>query len=399
MILTVTSLSLIIWLYLTFAHHGFWQRREFLPASPDASGHTLPSVISLTPARNEAELISRSLSSILNQSYKGSFLSVLIDDSSTDDTSQIAQSEADKAGYSTRLKIIEATELPPKWSGKLWALQTGLNFIEGSQHEPVDYYWLSDADISHDTDLLARLVNHAQSEELALVSLMVTLRCDSFWEKTVIPAFVYYFQMLYPFASVNNPEHGLGGAAGGCILIRRDAIESIGGFHAIKDKLIDDCELGKAVKAKGYKIWLGHGTQSCSLRGSSGLTDLWKMVTRTAFVQLNYSYLYLFFAIFGMALIYGIPVFATILGLITSAWLIAGLGALAWVLMAVTYWPTLRFYKRHLFESFLMPLTALLFMGMTLQAAWLHLIGSHSGWRDRVYANDATKDSKKSASK
>ena len=251
MILAATSLSLIIWFYLTFVHHGFWRRREFLPCTAYNSNTVLPSVVSLTPARNEAELISDSLNSVLIQSYKGFFHSVLIDDSSHDNTSRIAQSAAQKAGYAERLNIIGAAELPPNWSGKLWALRAGLDYIEGSLDEPFDYYWLSDADISHEPHLLARLVNQAQREELGLVSLMVTLNCGSFWEKRVIPAFVYYFQMLYPFASVNNPKHTLGGAAGGCILIRRDAIESIGGFHAIKDKLIDDCELGKAVKGKG----------------------------------------------------------------------------------------------------------------------------------------------------
>jgi len=278
----------------------------------------------------------------------------------------------------------------------LWALQAGLDHIDASQAEPTDYFWLSDADISHDPNLLARLVALAQREGLGLVSLMVTLNCRSFWEKRIIPAFVYYFQMLYPFASVNNPKHTMGGAAGGCILIRRDAIESIGGFHAIKDKLIDDCELGKAVKAKGYKIWLGHGTESRSLRGSSGLADLWKMVTRTAFVQLNYSYTYLVFAVSGMALIYGIPVVALIFGLITSNWAIAVLGAAAWGLMAFTYWPTLRAYNRNVVESLLMPVTAHLFMGMTLHAALLHLNGSHSGWRDRVYTSSAGRASEKS---
>ena len=148
-------------------------------------------------------------------------------------------------------------------------------------------------------------------------------------------------------------------------------------------------------KAKGYKIWLGHGTESHSLRGSSGLADLWKMVTRTAFVQLNYSYMYLFFAVFGMALIYGIPVFGLVVGLIMSNWLIAGLGAAAWCLMAFTFWPTLRAYKRSALESFLMPVTVHLFMAMTLHAAWLHFNGSHSGWHDRVYASGAGQASDK----
>ena len=216
---------------------------------------------------------------------------------------------------------------------------------------------------------------------------MVTLNCNSFWENRIIPAFIYYFQMLYPFASVNNPKHVLGGAAGGCVLIRRDALEAIGGFHAIKDKLIDDCELGKAVKNKGFKIWLGHGTDSLSLRGSSGLSDLWKMVTRTAFVQLSYSYIYLFVAILGMFIMYGIPVLALVLGGIKSQLLLGSLGAAAWGLMALTFWPTLKAYNRGVLEAFLMPITAHLFMGMTLQAAWFHFRGSHSGWHDRVYTD------------
>lgn len=384
MMLALAVLSLIIWLYLAFFHFGFWRRREFLPPIGQDAAGSLPAITSLTPARNEAALIAQTLSSILGQSYDGPFRSILIDDSSQDKTSELAQDTAKSLGRASQTRIIQAPELQKGWSGKLWALQTGLDHA-AAQPNPPDYYWLSDADIAHNPNVLKRLVSHAEANKLGLTSLMVTLNCNSFWENLIIPAFIYYFQMLYPFASVNNPKHKRGGAAGGCILIRRDALEEIGGFHAIKDKLIDDCELGKAVKAKGYNIWLGHGTESHSLRGSSGLSDLWKMVTRTAFVQLNYSYIYLFCAIIGLFIMYGVPVLALIVGILSAQWLMAGLGAAAWALMALTYWPTLSAYKRTRPEALLMPLTAYLFMGMTLQAAWLHFTGTHSGWHDRVY--------------
>ncbi len=386
MILGLSALSLIIWLYLTFAHHGFWRRREFLPEARTISAQSWPNIISLTPARNEAELISRSFSSILQQKYSGSLESVLIDDASQDGTAVLARQTADEAGRGAQAHIIQAPPLQKGWSGKLWALQAGLDQIS-DMNRPSDYYWLSDADIHHEADVLSRLVSWAQKEDLGLVSLMVSLNCNSFWENRIIPAFIYYFQMLYPFASINNPDHKQGGAAGGCILIRGDALEEIGGFHAIKDKLIDDCELGKAVKAKGYKIWLGHGINSQSLRPSTGLGSLWKMVTRTAFVQLNYSYIYLFLAILGMFILYGVPVFAFIFGLLQASPLLAVLGGLAWGLMALTFWPTLKAYKRPWPESLLMPFTAHFFMAMTLQAGWLHFRGKHSGWHGRVYTD------------
>lgn len=386
MMLGLTILSLIIWLYMTFFHHGFWRRREFLPDSIAVTYKKRPSVISLTPARNEAALISESVSSVLSQSYNGSFQSVLIDDSSHDDTSDIARKAAEDLEKSDSLTIIQAPELVKGWSGKLWALQTGLDHINGYESLP-NYYWLSDADIYHDPQTLARLVQQAEEKDASLVSLMVTLNCKGLWEKLIIPAFIYYFQMLYPFQAVNRPKSAHAGAAGGCVLIKREALDAIGGFHAIKDKLIDDCELGKAVKNKGYNIWLGHGIDSISLRGSSGLSDLWKMVTRTAFVQLNYSYIYLFCAILGMFIMYGVPVIACLYGALTSQWILAGLGAAAWGLMALTYSPTLKAYKRRKIEALLMPMTAHLFMAMTLQAAWLHFRGSHSGWHDRVYAD------------
>ena len=386
MMLGLTGLSLIIWFSLTFAYHGFWRRREFLPDDTDAAMTSWPSVISLTPARNEAELIAKSLSSILDQSYQGSLQSILIDDSSEDDTSIIAKEISESSSRSDAIDIIQAAELPQGWSGKIWALQSGVDYAEKMNSVP-DYYWLSDADISHEPETLNRLVQWAQKQDLALVSLMVTLNCKGFWERLIIPAFIYYFQLLYPFHAVNNAHRSEAGAAGGCILISYNAVQSIGGFHAIKDKLIDDCSLAQVVKAKGYKIWLGHGTKSLSLRSSPRFSQLSKMVARTAFVQLSYSYIRLLFAILGMFLIYILPVFSFIYGGISQNWLLMSIGALSWGLMAYTYWPTIQAYQLKRFESFLMPFTASLFMGMTLYSAWLHFRGKHSGWHNRSYVS------------
>ena len=386
MIFVLSVLSLIIWLYLCFAHHGFWRRREFLDPVETPQAQDWPSILSLTPARNEEELITQSFSSILSQNYHGTLETILIDDASTDKTAYCAKQAAKAARPTAQAHIIQAPPLEKGWSGKLWALQAGLDYIQDTGLK-AEYYWLSDADIQHEPYVLRRLVNRAQKQDIALVSLMVSLNCNSFWENRIIPAFIYYFQMLYPFNSINNAKHKRGGAAGGCILIRRDALEAIGGFHSIKNKLIDDCELGKAIKHKGYKIWLGHGVNSRSLRPSTGLTSLWKMVTRTAFAQLSYSYIYLFLAILGMLILYAPPVFAFIYGLFYAAPILACLGGLSWGLMALTFYPTLRAYQRPWPEGLFMPFTAHLFIGMTLQAGWLHFKGKHSGWHGRVYNN------------
>ena len=378
MITALTLLSLLIWLYLALFHHDFWRRREFLPEI----GHNIdwPEVTSLTPARNEEAVISHSLNSLLLQNYAGAYKTILINDSSDDDTLSLAQSAMKGSPSAT---ILEAPPLGKGWSGKLWALHNGFKSIP--KDERPDYYWLSDADITHAPDTLGRLVTLARQNDLAMVSLMVTLNCKTKWEALIIPAFIYYFQMLYPFAATANPKSKFAGGAGGCILIRRDALEAIGGIEAIKDTLIDDCALAAAIKGKGYNIWLGHGMDSHSIRESAGLPDLWKMVTRTAFTQLNFSYLKLFGAIFGMFVMYALPVIAAIYGLISRDFNLAALGTTTWIIMAITYAPTIRAYGRPIAASLLMPFTAHLFMAMTLHSGWLHFRGSHSGWRGRVY--------------
>jgi len=397
LVLGATLLSLLIWLYLALFHHGFWRRREFLP--PIKADIDWPDVTSLTPARNEEAVISRSLNSLLLQDYTGGYKAVLINDNSDDNTLPEAHSAIEQAQRSSNhahsLKILQAPPLKSGWSGKLWALHNGFKSISEdiTPESPLpDYYWLSDADITHAPDTLARLVTLARQNDLAMTSLMVTLNCKTKWEALIIPAFIYYFQMLYPFAATANPKSHFAGGAGGCILLRRDAVEAIGGIKAIKDTLIDDCALAAAIKGKGYNIWLGHGTDSYSIRQSAGLQDLWKMVTRTAFMQLNFSYLRLFGTILGMFVMYALPVIAVIYGAILANFTLALLGAITWIIIAVTYIPTIRAYGRPAAASLLMPFTAHLFMAMTLHSAWIHLRGSHSGWRGRVYDNQSLKN-------
>jgi len=392
MMLGAAILSLIIWLYLAVFHHGFWRRREFLPDIDRQADSNIqwPNITSLTPARNEEAVISRSLNSLLSQNYNGIYKAILINDNSEDKTREAAEAIIEHAPNSHTAKILDAPPLQSDWSGKLWALHNGFESI-GETDGP-DYYWLSDADITHAPDILARLVTLARQNDLAMVSLMVTLNCKTRWERLIIPVFIYYFQMLYPFAATASPKSRYAGGAGGCILIRADALEAIGGISAIKDTLIDDCALAAAVKGKGYNIWLGHGTESRSIRESAKLKDLWQMVTRTAFTQLNFSYLKLFGAIMAMFIIYAIPVIALISGLILGHWALATIGASAWIIMSITYLPTIRAYQRPAATSLFMPITAHLFMAMTLHSAWLYFRGSHSGWHGRIYGKDTSQN-------
>lgn len=391
----LASISAVIWGCLTFFYHGFWRRREFLPPANSAAGPLpLPSVLSLTPARDEEAVIEASLRSILKQNYNGEFHSLLIDDNSGDATHNIATKTVEALRKTQTARIITAPPLEAGWSGKLWALHNGFKAAQvptqGTSFP--DYYWLSDADITHAPETLSRLMAHARKNDLAMVSLMVTLNCTSFWEKLIIPAFLYYFQLLYPFAATANPSSKIAGGAGGCILLRRDALEAIGGIESLKQTLIDDCALAAAVKRKGYRIWLGHGLESRSIRSSAKLKDLWNMVSRTAFTQLNFSYLQLFGAIFGMFLIYTVPVIAVAAGIVLGQLALGGIGAISWILMAITYAPTVRSYGRQGAASFLLPFTAQLFMVMTLHSAWLHFRGTHSGWRGRIYGHDNSRN-------
>ncbi|PAX60732.1 glycosyltransferase [Brunnivagina elsteri] len=392
--LVLTSLSIIIWVILLVARGGFWQIEPVLETEEEKTDLPyLPKIIAIIPARNEADLLPATLTSLLSQDYPGKFEIFLVDDNSTDETGKTAIAIAEGLKKTTQLHVINGEALASGWSGKLWAMEQGIR--QAAKLEP-DYFLLTDADIFHDTNNLNRLVTKAVRENLDLASIMVRLRCESFWEKLLIPAFVFFFQKLYPFQWVNNPQKSTAAAAGGCILIRRQALERIGGIESVRQALIDDCALALKVKSgtPSFPIWLGLSSLTKSLRSYDSLGSIWDMVARTAFTQLNYSPFLLFGTLFGMFLVYLVSPLALILGLLMGNWFVAGLGLLGWLLMSLAYFPTVKFYLRYAsgiklglspFFAFSLPIIGFLYTLMTFDSALRHWQGKGGAWKGRVY--------------
>jgi hopene-associated glycosyltransferase HpnB len=357
-------LSLCAWMYLFFAHGAFWRSRPQLPA---ATPEEFPDVDIIVPARDEAETIQAAIASLLAQNYGGRFRVILVDDNSTDATAALA-------GSAPNLQIIRLDSKPAGWSGKLWALHEGI--AAGSSAIVL----LTDADIVHQPAHLATLVAKLQSSRLDLVSEMVRLNCSSLAERVLVPAFVYFFQMLYPFAKVNDPQSRVAAAAGGTVLVRREALARIGGIEAIKDSLIDDVALAKAVK-QGGPIFLAHSELAASIRRYPKVSDLWHMVSRTAFTQLRYSSVLLILTIAALTIIWLVPPWEAIVG---RGWRFdCGLAACA--LAALSYMPTLARYRRVKLWSLALPLIALFYMAATAASAVNYWRGKGARWKNRDY--------------
>jgi hopene-associated glycosyltransferase HpnB len=364
-------LVLAIWLGLIFARHGFWLARERDTRAMPAPPTQWPDVVAIVPARDEADVIARSIGSLIAQDYPGSFRIILIDDSSSDGTGDIA-----RALGSDRLEILTGAPLAHGWTGKLWAVSQG---VERAGQAPI-YLWLTDADIEHAPDTLRMLVTRGEAGRLALVTLMAKLRCDAFAERMLVPAFVFFFQMLYPFGRVNRPG-GIGAAAGGCMLVRRDALAKAGGIAAIRNALIDDCTLGALLKQQG-PIWLGLTDRSRSIRPYDGFEPIAAMISRSAYAQLRYSPLLLGGTLVGMALVYFTPPVLALFGDGAARWF----GLAAWALMALSFLPMLRFYQRSPLWGIALPLIAAFYAGCTLLSAWQHSRGRGGMWKGRAQA-------------
>jgi hopene-associated glycosyltransferase HpnB len=366
--------ALGIWLYLIFLRGAFWRcaEREEWEASEPAEW---PRVAVVVPARNEADHIAASLGSLLNQNYPGSFMIVLVDDVSTDGTGEIARGMS--ATHSdVRLHVVTGQALPPGWTGKLWALKQGIAWSFAQQ---ADYLLLTDADIVHPPDSVARLVAFSQQHDLVLTSLMVKLRCRSFAERANIPAFVFFFQMLYPFAWVNRRDRATAAAAGGCMLVRADALTKAGGIESIRDALIDDCALARVLKRHG-PIWLALTQRVHSLRAYPRLADIHRMVTRSAYAQLRYSPALLLATTTGMIVTYMAPPLLAIF----SAGAARLVALLTWGLMALAFVPTLRFYRLSPSWALALPAIALEYLLFTLDSAYQHMRGRGGAWKGRV---------------
>lgn len=382
----VLGISAVIWGYLLLLHGGFWRSDQRFEHRTNELRliEPAPRVCVLVPARNEADVIARSLGSLLDQDYPGAVQILLIDDQSDDGTGLIATSMAETHPQGDRLRILTGQPLAPGWSGKLWALQQGFLATQ-SQAEPPDYLLLTDADIAHPVDSLRRLVALAQADDRALVSVMVQLRCQSPWERLLIPAFVFFFEKLYPFRWVNNPDRTIAAAAGGCSLVEAKTLAGLNGFEVIRNALIDDCSLAAAIKAKRRRIWLGLSKNTHSLRPYPDLDTIWTMVARTAYSQLFFSPLLLIGTIVGMTLVYLVGPIGCLYGLISGQLLLAGLGAAVWLAMAIAYWPTLQLYRQPRFFGLLLPLIGCLYGLMTIDSARQYYLGRGGAWKGRVY--------------
>jgi hopene-associated glycosyltransferase HpnB len=388
-IAAISVLSLCIWCYLLFARGNFWRCHEYddallkrLPRgkAADTSGFW-PSVTVIVPARDEAATISQSIESLLRQDYAGRFLVVLVDDQSSDGTAAHAGAAAEALGATNRLTIVVGADLPVGWSGKLWAMQQGLKAAE-STLAPPDFVLFTDADIVYAPRALSRLVELARARESVLTSLMVKLRCESQVEHVLVPAFIFFFQMLYPFAWVNDPFRATAAAAGGCMLMRCDALKSAGGLEAVRGALIDDCALGKMMKSQG-PIWLGLTSTVHSLRAYPTFREFRQMVVRFAFAELGYSTLRLVGAVVGMALTYLAPPLFALFG----DGEIQAAGAAAWAMMAISFVPTLRFYRRpSLLLGLAAPAIAAVYTGFTIESAWQYWQGRGGYWKGRFQA-------------
>ena len=386
---SVTALSLVIWLFLLIFWGNFWRADQFLTQGMTLNSY--PIVCAIIPARNEAEILPQSLPSLLQQDYPGQFSIILIDDQSGDRTGEIAQTLAEKKDKKEQLTVITGQPLPPGWSGKLWAMEQGIQASYQQEKLP-DYFLFTDADIQHHPQNLRELVTKAEQEHLALTSLMVLLRCQSFWEKLLIPAFVFFFQKLYPFPWVNNPQRKMAAAAGGCILLKRAALEKIGGIQSLREALIDDCTLAQKVKAltlgtEPTAIWLGLTRQTISLRPYKSLDSIWTMVARTAYSQLNFNPFLLVGTLLGMTLVYLMAPLGLIAGLIFGNLPLILLALLTWLTMAIAYYPSLKLYQLSFFWALMLPLIAGLYNLMTWDSAVRYWQGQGGAWKGRTYAN------------
>lgn len=356
--LILGAISLIIWLYLLLGRGGFWRFKvERAPVGPVSAAR----VHVVIPARDEAESIGETIRSLLAQNYPGPVRIFLVDDHSSDGTAERARAAGD-------VTVIQSAPLPPGWTGKLWAVSQGV-----AAAGVADFLLLTDADIVHSADSLRVLVSRAETGSYDLVSYMAELRCETLAERALIPAFVFFFFMLYPPAWMSRRNFKTAGAAGGCMLIRPAALERIGGIAAIRSELIDDCALAARVKGSGGAVWLGltHGVKS--LRGYASFGDVSNMIARTAFTQLNHSAWMLFGTVIGLSVTFAAPV-------LCWNWL----GFAAFFLMTLAYFPAVRFYRLSPLWALTLPLAAVFYLGATVQSAVRYWSGRGGQWKGRV---------------
>ena len=384
--------ALFAWVWLTFFRGRFWATDQRLDTNGDRGNHVWPRVVAVVPARDESAFIGETIESVLGQRYPGSLSVYLVDDRSSDGTADVAKEAAQRVKGCPSFRVVTARERPEGWAGKVWALQQGVEAASGEEH---DYFWFTDADIGHSPEVLTGLVAKAEGEGLDLVSVMARLHVATFWDKLLIPAFVFFFGKLYPFRWVNDHGRGTAAAAGGCVLVRKDRLIEAGAFDAMKDAVIDDCALARQVRGpRGEgKLWLGLSQEVRSIRPYDGLNGIWGMVSRTAYVQLRRSPVVLAGTILGMIWLYLVAPATVGAGIGLSAvgvggvapWVMLGAGLAGWGLMAALYVPMLRWYGLMKGWATLLPVSGLLYTLMTVDSAFRSWRGRGGGWKGRTY--------------
>jgi hopene-associated glycosyltransferase HpnB len=408
----------VVWAYLVAGHGGYWRTSEWLPQvtrEPDA----WPDVVAVVPARNEADMLPATLPALLGQEYPGALTVIVVDDGSSDGTGEVAARIGRQSGRP--LRVIPGTAAPAGWAGKVRAMAEGLGAAGIPAAAPASpalagpvlagpvvadpvladpgapgYVLFTDADIAWEARTLRRLVAAAEGDDRDLVSQMALLRTATGWERVVVPAFVYFFAQLYPFRRVNVPGSRTAAAAGGCMLVRRGALEKSGGLASISGALIDDVAMGRMIKRQRGRCWLGLSRQVVSVRPYPGLASLWQMVARSAYTQLNYSSALLAATILGLLFLYVLPPAGAVTGIAVllaggagpagagPAALAAGAGLAGWALMSLSYLPMLRLYRLSPLRAPGLPLIALLYAGMTADSARRHYTGRGAQWRGRT---------------
>jgi hopene-associated glycosyltransferase HpnB len=376
MIALLALIPVAVWLYLLAGRGMFWLMGERDDRAEPLAPVSWPSVTAIVPARNEADVIARTLASLLEQDYPGPFRVVVVDDQSNDGTADVARG----VDGAKRLTVVSGAPRPSGWTGKLWAVRQGI-----TEAGSVDYLWLTDADIAHMSDNLRHLVARAQSGSLVLTSLMAKLHCKSLPERYLIPAFVFFFDMLYPFGWVNDPGNKVAAAAGGCMLVRRDALERAGNLDRIRSEIIDDCALARLMKKEG-PIWLGLTERATSVRPYRGMAEIRSMVARSAYAQLGYSPLVLAGAVAGMIIVYAVPPLLALFARDSAQ----ASGILAWAAMVLAFQPILRFFRVSPLWGLALPMIGAVYAFFTFDSALQHWRGKGGMWKGRAQAMGQT---------
>jgi len=376
----LAAVPLAGWVFLALLRGMYWRTDIRLPAGADPA--VWPPVAIVMPARNEAAVLPQSLPTLTSQAYQGPVSVILVDDNSTDGTSRLVSERW------PHVVVVDPGEPAVGWAGKLWALRAGVRAAESAGAD-ITYFLFTDADIAHLPDSLAMLVRAAEAGRLDVVSQMARLRAHTGWERLVVPAFVYFFALLYPFRWSNKPGAHTAAAAGGCSLVRRTALDRAGGLDTIRGAVIDDVALAKAIKRTGGRTFLGLADRVESIRPYPHLADLWHMVARSAYAQLRRSPLLLAGTVIGLGLMFWLPPICVILGAASGDVPTLLLGAVAYAIMCALFVPMLRYYRLSPALAVALPFTATLYLGMTVDSAVQHYRGNGAAWKGRTYAAEA----------